>query len=88
MQTVDNYPAGAFDDPRAPYNENLEKNIDFDFNLLIKGKLSIPYFEEEDLDNKLNSIRSLLGTIPDKISDELWNLGIDSEIGEHNEEVW
>lgn len=27
MRTFDNYPVGADDDPRAPYNESLARNV-------------------------------------------------------------
>lgn len=27
MRTFDNYPVGAADDPRAPYNEPLARNV-------------------------------------------------------------
>lgn len=88
MRTVDNYPAGAANDPRAPYNEELEKNIDFTYALNIVGKISVPYLEPDELDDKLFMIRSLLDSVPEKISDELWNLGIDSKVDEYNSEVW
>lgn len=85
---MDNYPPGAANDPRAPYNEPLEQNEDFEFELHIKGKVHIPYYTEEDLEEKLKHARGILEDIGDTLGDEGYNVDVDFDIKENFLEVW
>ncbi len=70
-----NYPPGAENDPRAPYNE-LEKV--FSFELTIKGKIYVTYSGYLDEEETYNEYKKL---IEGKISDALRNEGdISTEI--------
>ena len=46
---LDNYPPGAANDPRAPYNEPLPKEEVLNFELDIKGKVFIEHCSKEEL---------------------------------------
>lgn len=85
---MDNYPLGAANDPAAPYNEPLEKNEDFEFELHIKGKVHIPYYTEEDLEEKLKYARGILEGMGDTLGEEGYNVDVDFDVKESFSEVW
>ena len=85
---MDNYPLGAANDPAAPYNEPLEKNEDFEFVLNIKGRIYIPYYEEDELEEKKANARVVLKNISDKLIDDGYNIDVDFDIKESFSEVW
>lgn len=85
---MDNYPPGATNDLAAPYNEPLEENEDFDFELHIKGKVHIPHYTEDDLEEKLKYTREVLENMGDKLIDEGYNVDIDFDIKNQFSEVW
>lgn len=57
---LDNYPPGAANDPRAPYNEPLPKEKVLDFELSTKGKVFIEYNSKEELEERINEFRKSL----------------------------
>ena len=52
----DNYPMGAKDDPRAPWNEqiNADKEIEVEVSVTLKKKLKILVDDYDVLDSGLN----------------------------------
>lgn len=79
----DNYPIGAADDPRAPYNEPLPKEETLDFELNIKGKTYFLYHSKEDLDERIKDFRMALDTL-------IYNLGVEEDFKVETlfSEVW
>ena len=85
---MDNYPLGAANDPRAPYNEPLEKNKDFEFELHMKGKVHSPHYTEDDLEEKLKNTREALENIGNKLVDEGYRIDVDFDVKDSFSEVW
>lgn len=85
---MDNYPPGAANDPAAPYNEPLERNETYKFELSLKGLVNIPHYSDEQLEEKLRYAREVLEDIGDRLSEEGWNLDVDFDIKESFSEVW
>ncbi len=56
MQTVDNYPAGAFNDSRAPYNEPLSKSHKVEVGVELGTILEIDTADEELSENEKRSL--------------------------------
>lgn len=79
----DNYPLGAANDPRAPYNEPLPKEEVFNFELNAKGKVFINYNSEEELEERIKNFREELDLLINR-------LGIEEDIKIENlfSEVW
>ncbi len=80
---LDNYPPGAANDPRAPYNEPLPKEEVLNFELNAKGKVFIQYNSEEELEERIKNFREELDLLIDR-------LGLEEEIKVENlfSEVW
>lgn len=80
---LDNYPPGAANDPRAPYNEPFPKEKILDFELNTKGKVFIEYNSEEELEERIKNFREELDLLINK-------LGCIEEIKVENlfSEVW
>lgn len=64
------------------------KNEDFEFELHIKGKVHIPYYTEEYLDEKLKHAREVLEEMSDRLKEEGYNVDVDFDIKENFSEVW
>lgn len=85
---MDNYPPGAANDPAAPYNEPLEKEETFKFELHLKGEVTLPYYTEEYLDVKLRHAREVLEEMSDRLEEEGYNVDVDFDVKENFSEVW
>ena len=79
----DNYPVGAANDPRAPYNEPLPEEEVLNFELDVKGKVFIEYSSEEELEERTNEFRKALDLL-------IYNLGTqeDFKVETLFSEVW
>lgn len=64
---MSNYPPGAENDPRAPYNEPLPKEEVLDFELKTKGKVFIQYNSEEELEERINDFRKELDLLINRL---------------------
>lgn len=53
MRTFDNYPIGAADDPRAPYNEPLARNVKVEVELGTMVDIEVVGDLSEDLMQEL-----------------------------------
>lgn len=80
---LDNYPIGAANDPRAPYNEPLPKEEVLNFELNTKGKVYIIYNSKEELEERIKNFREELDLLINR-------LGCEEEIKVENlfSEVW
>lgn len=80
---LDNYPPGAANDPRAPYNEPLPKEEVLNFELDIKGKVFIEHYSKEELEEKTREFRKALDLL-------IYNLGSqeDYKVETLFSEVW
>lgn len=85
---MDNYPPGAANDPTAPYNEPLERNESYKFEIQLQGSVNIPHYSNEQLEEKLRQAREILEDLGDHLAEEGWNLDIDFDIQESFSEVW
>lgn len=56
MQTVNNYPAGAADDPRAPYNEPLSKTHKVEVGVELGTIVEVDTTDEELSENEKRSL--------------------------------
>ena len=88
MMTFDNYPAGAANDSKAPYNEPIESNETYNFEVSLKGKVNIPHYNEEDLEKKLSNTREVLENISDTLIEKGYKVDVDFDINESFSEVW
>lgn len=53
MRTFDNYPVGAADDPRAPYNEPLARNVKVGVELGTMVDIEVVGYLSEDIMQEL-----------------------------------
>ena len=49
MRTFDNYPVGAADDPRAPYNEPLARNVKVEVGVELGLFVDVEVIDEDDI---------------------------------------
>lgn len=84
----DNYPAGAANDPNAPYNGPLENEKSFNFELSIKGSITILHYSEEELEEKLKRSRKILENVEDYIPNLGWDYDVDFRVEKSFSEIW
>lgn len=84
---MDNYPPGAANDPTAPYNEPPERNESYKFKIQLQGSVNIPYYSDEQLEEKLKQAKEVLKDLGDCLAEKGWNLDIDFDIQESFSEV-
>lgn len=80
---MNNFPPGAANDSRAPYNESIPKETVKQFELDIKGKVYLFHDTEEELDEKIKDFRMALETL-------IYSLGVneDYKVETLFSEVW
>lgn len=64
------------------------KNEDFEFELHIKGKVHIPHYTEEDLEEKLKCAREILEGMRDVLKEKGYDSDLDFDVKENFSEVW